>query len=264
MDGKDTKNEVQIEELFKAGAHFGFSKSRRHPSMTPFIFGTKNKVEIFDLEKVVERLHAAKDFMFECGKERRKVLFVGGKNEAQDVVRKAAEDTHMPYVAGRWIGGTLTNFSEIKKRINRLTDLIEKRDKGELAKFTKLEQLHIDREIEDLLDTFGGLRGLEGLPHALFVIDSKFESIAVAEAKKMNVPVIGILNSDCNAGDVDHFIPGNDSSVASIMYLVRELTESYKEGLKQAPEITEKGTDAKKTEAGAAAGISAADKNKKK
>ena len=142
----------------------------------------------------------------------------------------------MPYVAGRWIGGTLTNFTEIKKRINRLSDLTEKRSKGELSKFTKLEQLYIDREIEELENIFGGLKTLEGLPYALVVVDTKQESIAVKEAKKMHIPVVGILNSDCNATGIDRLLAGNDASTASISYFLNELAVSYVAGLKRAPE----------------------------
>lgn len=239
MNEEGVKNPEQMDALFKAGAHFAFSKSRRHPSMAPFIFGTKNKVEIFDLEKVADQLEEVKAYLKELGAERKKVLFVAGKNEAKEVVKEAAVKVGQPYVAGRWIGGTLTNFPEIKKRIARLIDLSEKREKGELSKFTKLEQLHIDREIEDLEKTFGGLRGMENLPHAVFVVDTKHEEIAVTEAKKMGIPVIGILNSDCNTADIDHFVPGNDSSVASITYFVQELVGAYEEGLSKAPPVKE-------------------------
>ena len=243
----NTDTQRQIDNLFKAGAHFGFSKSRRHPSMAPYMFGVKNKVEIFDLEKVVEELEKTKAFMQVLGNKRQKVLFVSGKNEAKDVVKTAATSIEAPYVAGRWIGGTLTNFGEIKKRIGRLTDLTSKRDKGELSKYTKLEQLHIDREIEDLEKTFGGLVGMDGLPHAVVVVDTKHEAIAVDEAKKMNVPVIGILNSDCNAADANYYVPANDTGVASIKYLLQELVASYEEGLKTAPEIKAEPKDAKDT-----------------
>ena len=237
MNEEGVKNEAQMDALFKVGAHFAFSKSRRHPSMAPYIFGAKNKVEIFDLEKVADLLEETKEYMKKLGSERKKVLFVGGKNEARDVVKAVATKIDMPFVAGRWIGGTLTNFGEIKKRIGRLVELSEKREKGELAKFTKLERLHIDREIEDLENTFGGLKNLEALPHAVFVVDTKHEEIAVSEANKVGVPVVGIINSDCNAGEIHRFVPGNDSSVASITYFVNELVGAYEEGLKSAPEI---------------------------
>lgn len=244
MNKENTVNEEQIRSMFKVGAHFGFSKSRRHPSMAPFIFGVKNKVEIFDLEKVSDLLESTKSFFKQCGNERKKILFVGGKNEARDIIKQAARGVDMPYVAGRWIGGTITNFQEIKKRINRLSDLTSRKEKGELDKFTKLEQLHIEREIKDLDSTFGGLKSMESLPDVLFVVDSKHEEIAVSEANKKGITVVGILNSDCNTNDTDYFVAGNDSSIASIKFFVNELTESYKEGLKSAPQ---KKVETKKT-----------------
>ena len=232
------KNAELIESMFKVGAHFGYSKSRRHPSMAPYIFGAKNKVEIFDLEKTTETLKEAKEFIVKCGKEGKKILFVGGKNEARDAVRKGATDILMPYVAGRWIGGTITNFSEIKKRIELLSELMEKREKGELSKFTKLEQLHIDREIEDLNKMFGGLRSMKALPDVLFVVDAKQEDIAVSEAKKAGIPIVGILNSDCNMNDVSYHLIGNDAGMASIQFFVTLVVDAYQAGQKQTPKPT--------------------------
>ena len=235
------KNTELIESMFKVGAHFGYSKSRRHPSMAPYIFGAKNKVEIFDLEKTSESLTETKEFIVKCGKEGKKILFVGGKNEARDAVRVGATTISMPYVAGRWIGGTITNFSEIKKRIERLSELMEKREKGELSKFTKLEQLHIDREIENLNKTFGGLRSMKALPDVLFVVDAKQEDIAVSEAKKAGIPIVGILNSDCNMNDVSYHLIGNDAGIASIQFFVSLVVDAYKEGQKQAPQEAAEG-----------------------
>lgn len=235
------KNTELIESMFKVGAHFGYSKSRRHPSMAPYIFGVKNKVEIFDLEKTTESLTEAKEFMVTCGKEGKKILFVGGKNEARGAVRDGATAISMPYVAGRWIGGTITNFSEIKKRIERLAELESNREKGELSKFTKLERLYIDREIEDLDKMFGGLRLMKALPDVLFIVDTKQETIAVSEAKKAGIPVVGILNSDCNTKDVSYHLIGNDAGMASIQFFVTEIVNAYQEGQKQAPQQTAEG-----------------------
>ena len=230
------KNTELIESIFKVGAHFGYSKSRRHPSMAPYIFGAKNKVEIFDLEKTTESLIEAKEFIVKCGKEGKKILFVGGKNEAQDAVRIGATTISMPYVVGRWIGGTITNFSEIKKRIEGLFELEGNREKGELSKFTKLEQLYINREIEDLSKTFGGLRLMKALPDVLFIVDTKQEAIAVSEAKKAGITVIGVLNSDCNTEDVSYRLIGNDAGMASIQFFVTYVVNAYQEGQKQAPQ----------------------------
>ncbi len=221
-----------IERMFKAGAHFGYSKSRRHPSAKPLIFGVKNKVEIFDLEKTKDYLDRAKDFVKSIAKHNGMVLFLGGKNEARDAVRMAATSINMPFVAGRWIGGTFTNFPQIRKRVERLEMLTIQREKGELAKYTKKERLLIDREIDTLTRFFSGIVTMKEMPKILFVVDSKKEHIAVTEAHKAHIPVISLSGSDCNLKDVEFPIPGNDASVASITYFLGEIVSAYKEGRK--------------------------------
>jgi len=226
---KGARNDI-IETMFKAGAHFAYSKSRRHPTVAPYIFGTKNKVEIFDLEKTQDLLKAAKDFVASIAKEGKQILFVGGKNEARDALKTGALSLGMPVVAGRWIGGSLSNFSEIKKRIAKLENLTSEREKGELAKYTKKERLLIDREIANLDRFFSGLIPMKEMPKALFVIDPKREKIAVKEAKDMGIPVIALLGSDCNLKEVEYPIPGNDSSQLSIRFFVNEIVDAYKAG----------------------------------
>lgn len=226
----DTKNSMLIDNLFKAGAHFAYSKSRRHPSTKQYIFGAKNKVEIFDLEKTSDLLEKTKMFVKTLGAENKQILFVGGKPESRDVVKTAAMSIGMPYVAGRWIGGSLTNFGQIRGRIDKMLTLIDQREKGELGKYTKKERLLIDREIAKLTVFFSGLVPLKGMPQALFVIDSKKEKIAVAEAKKMNIPVVALLGSDCDISEVDHAIVGNDASITSIRFFVNEIVKAYQEG----------------------------------
>lgn len=223
-----------IEELFKAGAHFGFVKARRHPSAKPFIFGSKNKIEIFDLEKTSDELAKVLGFVEEKGKEKAQLLFVGGKSEARETIIRAGEELSMPFVAGRWIGGTLTNFSEIKKRIAKLEELTTQKEKGELGKYTKKERLLIDREIDKLTLYFSGLSSLKGMPKLVVVVDPKKEHIAVAEAKRMNIPVVALAGSDCNLYEVDYAIPANDSSRASISYIIGEIVSAYKRGLAEA------------------------------
>jgi small subunit ribosomal protein S2 len=217
-----------IAGMFSAGAHFAYSKSRRHPSANPYIFGVKNSVEIFDLEKTKQLLEEAKAFVASLAKEGKQILFVAGKNEAREVVRNTALSINMPYVTGRWIGGALTNFSEIKKRIARYEELSADREKGELAKkYTKKEQVLIGREIESLEASFAGLTPMKELPGALFVIDTKREHIAVAEAKKRGVPVIALMNSDCDGADATYPILANDGTVASITFFVKEIANTY-------------------------------------
>lgn len=230
MAERTVVNDPKISELFKAGAHFGFVKSRRHPSTKPFIFGSKNKIEIFDLEKVKLELEKATKFIEDKGSEGALVLFVGGKSEARAAVKKTGEALTMPYVHGRWIGGTLTNFPEIRKRVMKLEDLLSQKEKGELGKYTKKERLLIDREIDKLNMYFSGLYLMKALPKVLVVVDPKKEHIAVAEAKRMKIPVVAIAGTDCDLHSVDIAIPANDASVASISYIMDEIITAYKTG----------------------------------
>ncbi|MEK7180639.1 MAG: 30S ribosomal protein S2 [Patescibacteria group bacterium] len=226
-----TKTNPLIEAMFKAGAHFGYVRSRRHPSVKPYLWGTKNKVEIFNLEKTSEALEAAKEFVKETAKAGGAILFVGGKQESQEIILKAAESISMPYVSGRWLGGTLTNFTQIRKRVSTYEDLVSKREKGEfVGKYTKKERLLIDRKIDKMHVMFSGLIALKDKPAALFVIDPRREHIAVAEAHLENVPIIGLCGSDSDLKEVDYPIPGNDTSIHSISFFVQELVESFKEG----------------------------------
>lgn len=230
---KQVKTNDVIQELFSAGAHFGYTKSRRHPSAKPFIFGVKNKIEIFDLEKTSEALQEALDFVSELGSKSAKILFVGGKNEAREAIRAGAMQIDMPFVAGRWIGGTLTNFPEIRKRVLKLETLTIQKEKGELGKYTKKERLLIDREIDKLRLYFEGLSLMKELPKAIFVIDSEKESIAVEEAHTIGIPIIALCGSDCDLKEVDLPIPGNDSSKHSIAFFVNKITAAYRDGLKR-------------------------------
>jgi small subunit ribosomal protein S2 len=223
-----------IERMFKVGAHFGYSKSRRHPTAKPFIFGAKNKVEIFDLEKTKETLGKAVGFVEELGKNRKVIAFISGKREAQVAVQQAASALSMPFVAGRWIGGTFTNFGEIRKRVDKFLDLLQKREKGELSKYTKKERLLIDREIDNLNIMFSGIVSMKKLPDAVFIVDADYESIAVTEARKARVPVISLVNSDCDISLVDYPIVANDASLSSIKFFIEEIAHAYKKGLKSA------------------------------
>lgn len=219
-------------ELFNIGAHFGFGRSRRHPSVAPFLFCSKNRTDIFDLEKTETALEKAKDFVSKMAGSGASILFVGGKNEAQNAVKEAAEKAGQPYVASRWIGGTLTNFGEIRKRIEIMIDLISQKEKGELMKFTKKERLLIDRKIEKLQKMFGGIKDMTAMPKALFIIDPRFEDTALREAKSLNIPVVALCGSDNNISEVDHPIPANDSNIASIKFFAEKIAEAYNKGKK--------------------------------
>ncbi len=227
-----TANKPQIDSMFNAGAHFAFSRSRRHPTVSPYIFGVKNKVEIFDLEKTESLLGIAKDFIKSMAKEGKVILLVGGKSEARNAVKNGAMSINMPFVDGRWIGGTLTNFGQIRKRVEKMEKLVSEKEKGELSKYTKKERLLIDREIANLERFFSGIVSMKELPKALFVIDSKKEKNAVKEAQDMGIPVIALTGSDCNLKEVTYPIVGNDASQTSIQFFVNEITKAYSEGKK--------------------------------
>jgi len=220
-----------ITEMFSVGAHFGYSRSRRHPSLKSFIFGMNNNVEIFDLEKTSIELEKAEEFVRSIGQTGKQVLFVGTKNEAKKVLEASAISVDMPFVAERWVGGMLTNFSEIKKRVTLLEDLRSKREKGELAMYTKKERLLIDRNIARLERNFAGIVSMKNMPMAMFVIDSKNESIAIKEAKFLSIPIIALAGSDCNLKEIDYPIPGNDSSLSSITFFVRRITQAFSNGV---------------------------------
>ncbi len=221
-------DESVFDDMFKAGVHFGYSRSSRHPSMKPVIYGTKNRVEIINLERTLEHLKEAKDVIRGLALGGKTILFVGTKNEARVAVRNAADSIAMPYITERWVGGIFTNFEEIKKRVARMKDLADKKAKGELDKYTKKERLIMQWEEDRLIKLFGGLAEMTERPAAIVVIDTKKEKIAVAEAKKMGVPVIALMNTDCDLHDAEYPIPGNDTSLTSIKYILNELTNAYK------------------------------------
>lgn len=222
---------TSLERLFSAGAHFAQVRSRRHPSMKAYIVGAKSRTEIFNLADTAEQLAAATTALTALGKEGKTVLFVGGKREIADVVREAAISVGAPYVAGRWLGGTVSNFAEIKKRIDRLADLLEKRESGELAKqYTKLERVRLDREITRLSERLAGITGLAKRPDAFVIVDTRHEAHATKEAKDAGIPVIGIMSSDCDIRDAAYPIVANDASRATVSLILSELAEAYRAG----------------------------------
>lgn len=225
-----TKTEQNLDGLFKAGAHFGFGKSRRHPSAAPYIFGSKNRVDIFDLEKTQDSLDKAIEFVSSLAASNSVILFVGGKNEAQNILKEEAEKAGMPYVASRWIGGTLTNFPEVRKRIDIMLDLLSQKEKGELIKYTKKERLLIDRKIEKLQKMFNGIKDMIALPKALFIVDPRYEDTALKEARSLNIPVVALCGSDNDIADIDYPILANDSGIASIKFFVEKIAEAYNKG----------------------------------
>jgi len=218
------------EEMFRAGVHYGYSKSRRHPSASQYVFTTKNGVDIINIEKTYELLEKALEVVSKLASTGKTILFVGTKPEARQQIMETALALNMPYVSERWVGGALTNFPEIKKRIVKLLDLRNQKEKGELDKYTKKEKLLIDREMDDMTKNFQGLTGINKTPDVIFIVDPKKEHIAVTEAKKMNLPIISLLNTDCNLKQIQYPIIANDASVSSITFFLSKIKEAYNKG----------------------------------
>lgn len=221
-------NETLINEMFEAGSHVGYSKTRRHPSTIPFIFESRQKKDVIDLAQTSIQLETVLEFLQELQKTEKQVLFVGTKPEARRLVREAAELIDMPFVSERWLGGTLTNSGEIKKRIDRLTKLEDQSEKGELVFQTKKEKLMLTREMERLERKFGGLKTMKKAPAALFVVDPLKEHIAVTEALQVNIPVIALANTDCDVSVIAYPIVANDTNVSSIALITKKIADALK------------------------------------
>lgn len=226
----ETKQNL-IERLFSAGAHFGFGKSRRHPTVTPYLYGTKQGTDIFDLEKTSELIINAQAVLEAAGRKGDTVLFVGTKDEVSQLVKTTAESVDMPYVSNRWIGGMLTNFSEIKKRIARLLELTQQGESGELErKYTKKERVMIGREMEKLAFNFGGVKAMERMPQLMVIVDPRHDIIAVREAIELGIPTIAITSSDGNLKDITYPVVVNDALRSSVTLTLKELTDAYAKG----------------------------------
>ena len=228
-------NDQIVEQMFEAGAQYGYSKTRRHPSVSKFIYTTKNKGDIINLEKTSVQLDEACLFVKNLGAENKTVLFVGTKPEAKTATKTVAESLNMPYVVERWIGGTLSNWTEIKRRINELENYQKDSAAGGLDKYTKKERVVMAKKMEKLARYYTGLLGLKKAPDALFIVDAKSEHIAATEARKSGIPVIALVNSDSNIKTLDYPIVGNDSAIPSIKFFATKIAEAYKEGQKGAP-----------------------------
>ncbi len=229
MQIKVTENTALVEKMVAVGAHYGFTRTRRHPSIKPFLYATKDRADLIDLSKTGAQLESAKAFITSLVRGGKTVLFVGNKPEAQALVKEFALSARMPYCANRWIGGTLTNFGEIKKRIEKLHDLLDKKEKGEFAVYTKKERLLIDRSIEKMDENFGGLADMKQLPAAIILIDSLYEDTALKEALFMHIPVVSLSNTDCDVSEIEYPVVANDGSQASLKFFLNEFAQAVKE-----------------------------------
>jgi small subunit ribosomal protein S2 len=219
-----TKNDL-IKKLTETGAHYGYSKTRRNPTVKPFLYTTKSGKDIIDLEKTGEQIEKAVEFLKKIVADKKQFVIIGTKPEARTQVTSAGMKMSLPYAAERFIGGTLTNFGEIKKRVEKLADLIAKKEAGEFSVYTKKEQVLIDRDIARMTKNFGGLAQVSGLPQAVLLIDSNHEAIAMAEAKYMRIPVVALCNTDCNLKGIDYPIVVNEASSTTIQTVLDYIGE---------------------------------------
>jgi len=223
---------VDIKALLQSGAHFGHKTSRWHPKMATYIHSKRNGSHIIDLVKTVEGLEAALPFITKTVADGKQVLLVGTKRQAKDIVRAAADDVKMPFVVERWLGGMLTNAKTINGRVKRLKDLEAKMENGELvSRYNKLEVQRFQEEIDDLNFKLGGIKDMQGNPGAIFVADVTSDENAIREARKLKIPVIGIVDTNANPDLVDFVIPANDDAIKALQLIMDYVKEAIREGV---------------------------------
>lgn len=223
-------NAITINDLLEAGVHFGHQTKRWNPKMKPYIYGARNGISIFDLTKSIRMLADACEFLRETAAGGGKILFVGSKRQAQEIVKEAAERTGQSYMCDRWLGGTLTNNQVIRTRVDYFKDLDRKLADGSLDKLPKKEQSKLRKEHGKMLKTLGGITELGGLPKVMVVIDVLHEEIAVREAKRLNIPVVAVVDSNCDPDYVTKVVPGNDDALRAIKVLVDAFAAAIEEG----------------------------------
>ncbi|MFO7859423.1 MAG: 30S ribosomal protein S2 [Ectothiorhodospiraceae bacterium] len=221
--------DVSMREMLEAGVHFGHQRRFWNPKMAPYIFGERNKIHIINLEKTLPLYKDALNFMGKLAANGGKILFVGTKRAAREAVRAEAKRCNMPYVDHRWLGGMLTNFRTVKQSIRRLKDLEQQEEDGTLRKLVKKEALELTREKEKLERSLSGIKDMERLPDAMFVIDVGFENIAIKEARKLNIPVIGVVDTNSPLQGVDYVIPGNDDAIRAIQLYTRGAADAIQD-----------------------------------
>ena len=221
---------VSMKQLLEAGVHFGHQTRRWNPKMAPYIFTERNGIYIIDLQKTVKKLEEAYNFVRDLSVEGKSVLFVGTKKQAQDSVKEEAERAGAYYVNARWLGGMLTNFTTIRTRIERLKQLRTMEEDGTFELLPKKEVVKLNLEIEKLEKFLGGIKDMKEIPGALFIIDPRKERIAVAEAKKLGIPIVAIVDTNCDPDEVDYVIPGNDDAIRAVKLISSAIANAIIEG----------------------------------
>lgn len=220
-----SKFNINVSEMTEAGLHFGHRTSRIHPKMKPYISGVKNTIHLIDLEQTAEKLEKALVFIQKLIADDKKILFVGTKVQVKELLKETAKECEMPYINERWLGGTFTNFKTIKKRIDYFNELAEKKEKGELDKYTKKERLDMDKELKNLEIKFGGIKDIVGMPDAIFVLDMKKDSLAIKEAGMKSIPIIAIADTNVDPSLADYPIPANDDAISSVSYVLNKVKD---------------------------------------
>ena len=221
---------VAMKQLLEDGVHFGHQTRRWDPKMAEYIFQARNGIHIIDLQKTSKKIDEAYDFMRSQAEEGKKVLFVGTKKQAQECMKEAAEKSGMYYVNQRWLGGMLTNFGTIRKRVERLNELETMQEDGTFDVLPKKEVILLKKEMDKLQKNLGGIKDMTEIPGVLFVVDPKKERIAILEARKLNIPVVGLVDTNCNPEDVDYAIPGNDDAIRAVKLIADVMANAIIEG----------------------------------
>jgi len=221
---------VAMKQLLEAGVHFGHQTRRWDPKMAEYIFQARNGIHIIDLQKTSKKLDEAYSFMKEQAEEGKKVLFVGTKKQAQECIKDAAQKSGMYYIDQRWLGGMLTNFGTIRKRIDRLNELETMQEDGTFDVLPKKEVILLKKEMEKLEKNLGGIKDMKEIPGVMFVVDPKKERIAILEARKLGIPVVGLIDTNCNPEDVDYAIPGNDDAIRAVKLITDVMANAIIEG----------------------------------
>lgn len=250
---------VTMRELLEAGVHFGHQTKRWNPKMKPYIFGARNGIYIIDLQKTVRLFRKAYDFILDTVESGKPILFIGTKKQAREAIYEEANRCEMYYVHNRWLGGMLTNFQTIKKSIDRLNHLNAIENDGTISVYPKKERLKLGKERVKLDNTLGGIRNMNGLPGALFVVDPKNEAIAVREGKRLGIPIVSIVDSNCDPDDIDYVIPGNDDAIRAIRLITSRLADACMQGRERRVERKQAEADKQETDDAADAISNAAD-----
>jgi small subunit ribosomal protein S2 len=227
---RTSMSQFNMKQLLEAGVHFGHQTRRWNPKMAPYIFGQRNGIHIIDLQKTLRMANEAYSFMRELATAGGRVLFVGTKRQARDAVKEESSRAGQFYVNHRWLGGTLTNFATVQQSVRKMKDLQRQKEEGVFELLTKKEALHLQRQLDKLERSLGGIKDMNELPDCLFVIDVRKEELAVREAQKLGIPVVAVVDSNCNPSGIDYIVPGNDDAIRAVRLFCSKVADALLEG----------------------------------